>query len=146
MVRLYARQFATRTGLRVRFSAHRLKTKLPTRYESALYRVLQGALANVAAHADARNVKITLARRRDLVVMTVEDDGKGFNVGKKMKAPPRSYGLRAMRDRIELLGGAMHFVSSPARRGAAVAGLRSSFTCRCTRSKRREGQNHHSAV
>jgi signal transduction histidine kinase len=121
-VRLYAGQFAKRTGLRVRFSARRLTTKLPARYESALYKVLQGALANVAAHANARNVKINLARRPDLIVMTIEDDGKGFNVGKKLKATPKSYGLRAMCDRIELLGGTIHFTSKPARRGAAGAG------------------------
>jgi signal transduction histidine kinase len=121
-VRLYARQYARRTGLRVRFNAHRLNTELPARYETALYKVLQGALANVAAHADARHVKITLAHRRDLVVMTVEDDGKGFNVGKKLKAPPHSYGLRAMRDRIQLLGGAIHFTSGPVRRGMPRGG------------------------
>jgi signal transduction histidine kinase len=121
-VRLYTRQFATRTGLRVHFSAHRLRAKLPARYETALYKVLQGALANVAAHANARNVRITLARRRDLVVMTIEDDGKGFNVGKKLKTPPKSFGLRAMHDRIELLGGTIHFTSNPAQRGAAGSG------------------------
>jgi signal transduction histidine kinase len=121
-VRLYTRQFATRTGLKVHFSAHRLKTTLPARYETALYKVLQGALANVAAHANAGNVRITLGRRRDLAVMTIEDDGKGFNVGKKLKTPPKSFGLRAMHDRIELLGGTIHFTSSPARRGAAGRG------------------------
>jgi signal transduction histidine kinase len=121
-VRLYARQFATRTGLRVHFSAHRLKTKLPARYETALYKVLQGALANVAAHANAQSVRIILANRRDLVVMMIEDDGKGFNVGKKLKTPPKSYGLRAMHDRIELLGGTIHFTSNPARRGAVRSG------------------------
>lgn len=68
-VRLHARQFAARTGLKVRFSARRLKAKLPARYETALYKVLQGALANVAAHADARNLKITLASRRDSIVI-----------------------------------------------------------------------------
>ena len=121
-IRLYVRQYATRTGLRARFSAYRLKADLPARYETALYKVLQGALANVAAHADARSVKIILAHRRDQVVMRIEDDGKGFNVGKKLKAPPHSYGLRAMRDRIELLGGAIRFTSGPVRRGVARGG------------------------
>jgi signal transduction histidine kinase len=88
-----------------------LKTNLPARYETALYKALQGALSNVAAHAGARNVKITLSTRQNLAVMRVEDDGRGFNVGRKLGAPASSYGLRAMRDRIELLGGTIHFSS-----------------------------------
>src|SRR5579871_5140279 len=53
-VRLYSRQFSRRTGLRVRFDARRLKTNLPPRYETPLYKVIQGALSNAAAHSAAR--------------------------------------------------------------------------------------------
>ena len=124
-VRIYGRQFAARTGLYVRFNARGLKVQLPARYETALYKALQGALSNVAAHAEARKVKITLASRKDYVVMKVEDDGKGFNVERKLSVPRHSYGLRAMRDRIELLGGTIHFTSRPVRpaterRGTAI--------------------------
>jgi len=123
-VRLYARQFATRTGLRTHFSARRLRTKLPAHYESAMYKVLQGALANVAAHSGARSVNIVLASRRDVIVMKVEDDGKGFDVERMLGKPPRSYGLRTMRDRIELLGGTIEFISRSARRPAPRNGAR----------------------
>jgi signal transduction histidine kinase len=61
------------------------------------------------------------------VVMKVEDDGKGFNVGRKLSAAPRSYGLRAMRDRIELLGGTIKFDSSPARKGVRKSGTTIEF-------------------
>jgi signal transduction histidine kinase len=121
-VRLYTRQFANRTGLRTSFSARRLHAKLPAHYETTMYKVLQGALANVAAHAGARTVNIILTSRRDQVVLKIEDDGKGFNVGRTLKRPPRSYGLRAMRDRIELLGGTIEFISRPARRHVARGG------------------------
>ncbi len=114
-IRLYAQQFAARTGLKVSVRAARLKVDLPARYETALYKVLQGALSNVVAHADARRVGITFESRRDYVMMRVEDDGKGFNVQRMLSTPPKSYGLRAMRDRIVLLGGAIHFSSHPAR-------------------------------
>jgi signal transduction histidine kinase len=110
-VRLYTRQFASRTGLSVRFTSAGLKASLPARYETALYKALQGALSNVVAHSGARHVKISLATRQNLVVMRVEDDGRGFNVGHKLRAPVSSYGLRAMQDRIELLGGTIHFAS-----------------------------------
>jgi signal transduction histidine kinase len=114
-VRLYAKQFADRTGLKVGVRTAGLKEKLPAHYETTLYKVLQGALSNVAAHADARHAGITLEGRRQLVLMRVEDDGKGFNVGRKLRTPPKSYGLRAMRDRIEFLGGDIQFSSHPAR-------------------------------
>ena len=117
-VRLYARQFSRRTGLKVRLEARRLHLTMPPRCETALYKVLQGALSNVVAHAGARNVKITLSSERDTVTMRVEDDGKGFDVRSKLRAPPQSFGLRAMRERIELLGGAIRFVSRPTRRRA----------------------------
>lgn len=110
-VRLHTRQFAARTGLQVRLDTRRLRTDLPGRYESALYRVLQGALANVAAHAGARHVRVNLFTLRDSFVMEIEDDGKGFNLENRMRSVAKSYGLRAMRDRIELLGGKIDFTS-----------------------------------
>jgi signal transduction histidine kinase len=110
-VRTHVRQFGARTGLKVQFDARRLRTPLPARYESALYKVLQGALANIAAHASASRVKIKLAASRNCVVMKIEDEGKGFDVGFKTRPGARSYGLRAMRDRVELLGGKIQVIS-----------------------------------
>jgi len=110
-VRLYARQFANRTGIKVRLDAARMKAGLPRRCETALYKVLQGALSNVVAHANANTVRITLASVGGFATLRIEDDGKGFNVGRKMGVPRQSYGLRAMRERVELLGGVVHFTS-----------------------------------
>jgi len=121
-VRLYARQFAKRTGIKVRLDAMKMKAHLPARCETALYKVLQGALSNVVAHANAHSVKITLASVGGFATMKIEDDGRGFNVGRKMGVPRQSYGLRAMRERVELLGGAIHFTSHPARVHAETRG------------------------
>ena len=121
-VKLYVRQFAKRTGIKVRLDAVRLRVSLPTGYEAALYKVLQGALSNVVAHADAHSVRVTLTSGRGSVTMKVQDDGRGFNVGRKLDASPKSFGLRAMRERVELLGGAIHFESRPARLRAACRG------------------------
>jgi signal transduction histidine kinase len=126
-VRMHARQFSARTGLKVQFETRRLRVPLPARYESALYKVIQGALANIAAHAGACHVKISLAISRTCVVMKIEDDGKGFNVESRMRTVAQSYGLRAMRDRIELLGGKIQFTSRPAQPGVE----RSGTTIRC---------------
>jgi len=121
-VRTYARQFAARTGIDVRFEARRLRVLLPPSYQNTLYMVLQGALSNVAAHANARHVRILMASKPESVLMRVEDDGKGFDVESKMRRPPHSYGLRAMRDRIQILGGSIRFMSQAPRRGARRRG------------------------
>lgn len=126
-VRMHARQFGSRTGLKVHFETRRLRAPLPARYESALYKVIQGGLANVAAHADASHVKISLAISRTSVVMKIEDDGKGFNVESKLRSVAQSYGLRAMRDRVELLGGKIQITSQPAQPGVERRGT----TIRC---------------
>ena len=126
-IRLYVNQYSARTGLKVSVRAARLKVDLPARYETALYKVLQGALSNIAAHADAQRVVIALESRRDCVMMRVEDDGKGFNVEKKLSDQPNSFGLRAMKDRVQLLGGSIHFSSRTGRARTARRGTTIEF-------------------
>lgn len=121
-VRLYAQQFAERTGIRVRLDTAKMRVKLPAHYETALYRVLQGALSNVIAHANAQHVKIRLMSTPESVALKIEDDGRGFNVVRKMGLPRQSYGLRVMRERVELLGGVIQFRSQPSRPQAECPG------------------------
>ncbi len=104
-VRRYSRQFTARTGIKVKVESNRMPAALPSSYEVAFYRVFQGALSNVAAHAKARNVTVALGRRKDSLFMVIEDDGVGFDLDKKLREPGQAFGLMAMRQRIELLGG-----------------------------------------
>jgi len=120
----YARQFTARTGINVRVQTQRLPAKLPSSYEVAFYRVFQGALSNVAAHARARNVKVTLGTDRENVFLVVEDDGIGFDVARKLKEPEQAFGLMAMRQRIELLGGSIRAASRRSGAGAPRSGTR----------------------
>jgi signal transduction histidine kinase len=112
-VRIYARQYAARTGVEVKVHQARLPKKIPPTHETALYRVLQGALSNVAKHARATKVDITVGGVRDRVlVMVIEDDGVGFDP--VALRPERAFGLTAIRDRIGSLGGRSHIDSRPA--------------------------------
>ncbi len=68
----------------------------------ALQSVTRAALANVAKHANAKNVGIKLTGRPDTVTLEIEDDGSGFST----RTPtPGRFGLTGMKERVELLGG-----------------------------------------
>jgi signal transduction histidine kinase len=122
-IKQYARQFESRTGIAVTVHEANLPGALPPSYETTLYRVLQGALSNVVRHARARNVKISLGSERErVIVMVVEDDGVGFDVARKTAGP--AFGLTAMRERVESLGGRIELESRPARAGRVRSGTR----------------------
>jgi signal transduction histidine kinase len=122
-IKQYARQFQTRTGIAVTVQESNLPTSLPSSYETTLYRVLQGALSNVVRHARAKNIKITLSSiKESLIAMVIEDDGVGFDVVRKIAGP--AFGLTAMRERIESLGGRIQLESRPARSGSRRSGTR----------------------
>jgi two-component system, NarL family, sensor histidine kinase UhpB len=100
--------FARVSGLDVerRFSTE--LPKLAPETELAVYRVAQEGLTNVARHAQARRVTIGLERGNDSVVLWVADDGRGF-----AGAPREDGGLRSMRERALLVGGALAVREAP---------------------------------
>jgi signal transduction histidine kinase len=82
---------------------------LPTTTEVVLLRVAQEALANVRKHASARRVDIELSYTDDAVLLTVADDGRGFDAA----AVSGGYGLRGMRERVRQAGGTITVRTSP---------------------------------
>ena len=87
----------------------------------ALLRVVQSAAANIKLHASASTATITLGFLPDAVTLDIYDDGTGFDPA--AVAPPSDtggYGLRAMRQRVEQLGGAFSVESAPGE-GTVVA-------------------------
>jgi signal transduction histidine kinase len=77
--------------------------------EVALLRAAQESLTNVARHAEAARVGLTLSYLADLVTLDVRDDGTGFDPA----LPAVGYGLAAMRDRVDRLSGTMAVESEP---------------------------------
>ncbi|OEU98404.1 diguanylate cyclase [Streptomyces qinglanensis] len=92
---------------------------LPAAQEEALLRVAQEALHNALRHADAGRVRVSLARRGPSAVLTVTDDGKGFDPG-AVRSAGRHLGLVSMRDRASGVGGTLTVRSEPGK-GTAVA-------------------------
>jgi signal transduction histidine kinase len=83
---------------------------LPYEVKLAFYRVAQEAFSNVAKHARARRARADLLMEGTTVIMSVRDDGRGFDVG---QVAPACMGLRIMRERMEEVGAGLSLVSSP---------------------------------
>src|SRR5215203_1259758 len=83
--------------------------RLPPGTPEALFRIAQEALANVARHARARQVRVRLGLQGEAVVLEVVDDGQGFD---RETASP-GMGLRNLRERAESLGGKLELASEP---------------------------------
>ena len=73
-----------------------------------IYRIVQEQLNNIAKHADAKNVSISIQANQGIVTAIVEDDGKGFDVNKKRKG----IGISNMINRIESFNGEITIASS----------------------------------
>jgi signal transduction histidine kinase len=90
--------------------------RLPMAIETTLYRVAQEALTNVARHARATAVRLTIARQGRLVQCAVRDDGIGFDVDAiRSRRWHHGLGLMAIRERVESLGGTVQIESAPDR-------------------------------
>lgn len=82
-------------------------------YATATFRILQESLTNVARHAHASHVDVGVARQHDRVVLTVRDDGVGFDPARPRKSG--SFGLAGLRERAYLVDGELSIDSSPGR-------------------------------
>jgi signal transduction histidine kinase len=101
--------FANRTGVSVKLVCVKLTSRLPADTELALYRILQETLKNVEKHARARHVTVYLTKPGDIVQLTINDDGMGFDldhhpIRRKGKG---GFGLLGMRERATYVGGAL---------------------------------------
>lgn len=82
--------------------------------ESAVYRLVQEALTNVAKHAEAHTIRVGISESAGALQIEVQDDGKGFDP----EATSQGFGLQGMRERVSLAGGTLSI--SPTKRGTLV--------------------------
>ncbi|RKE37939.1 PAS domain S-box-containing protein [Paraburkholderia sp. BL23I1N1] len=78
---------------------------------TAIFRIVQEALTNVAKHAHANEVRIAISASTDTCTVRIEDDGRGAEIDGERK--PRSFGLLGMRERARQLGGFVLIDSAP---------------------------------
>jgi signal transduction histidine kinase len=118
-VRWYAERHLEPLGVAVRWEFSGLERRLQPEVETALFRVMQEAITNIAKYAHAETVLIQCMLKDDWIGFEIEDDGDGFDPA---SLPPpgsarRGLGLMGMRERVELLGGTIGIDAAP---GAGV--------------------------
>lgn len=109
----YIREFSHNNGIRVNFDVPRPFTPLSPVAELQLLRISQEALTNVRRHSHASEVEVTLETTGQSVVMSIRDNGHGFNLQDLEKVPPGYHGLNIIKERAEGLGGSLDIVTAP---------------------------------
>ena len=111
------KRFSARTGIEVRLRTEGEPNELPEVMQTAIYRVAQEALANVARHAGATVVEVDLESGDGQAELRVRDDGAGFDPGAIPRAgsegPGAGLGLGGMAERARLVGGELDVRSAP---------------------------------
>ena len=99
------KEFDKQTGIHTSFSANQRDIGLDNDQATALFRIAQEALTNIAKHAHASKVTVKLARLRHHVSLKIADNGRGIRQADRTKAD--SFGLRGMAERARALGGTL---------------------------------------
>jgi signal transduction histidine kinase len=104
-----AREFTRHTSIQVHLTADDSLDHLPESYRTCIYRVVQEALTNSARHSHATEVFLDIKRVDNILNMTIQDNGSGFDINKQVKG----IGLLGMKERVKELDGELDIVSSP---------------------------------
>jgi signal transduction histidine kinase len=105
-----AEEFEAHSGIRCQWKPKPATATLNRDQATALFRIFQEILTNVARHAQARSGKLKLVQNHGELILEVADDGKGFN--EKKLLPHKSLGLLGMRERAAFIGGRVEVIKS----------------------------------
>jgi signal transduction histidine kinase len=115
----HVERFTRQTGVQVRFQHSGLDRRFSPDVETAVYRIVQEALTNVARHAAVREATVRVWADQAAVHVQVEDRGRGFDV----RAAEHSVGITGMRERALLIGGSLDVESAPGRGTVVTADI-----------------------
>jgi signal transduction histidine kinase len=118
----FCRDFARLTQLSIEYEGMELPP-LPGTINISFYRFMQEALTNVAKHARASRICVMLQRDGNTLILSVEDDGLGFDAPNWQSTlqRPAGIGLLGLQERLELLGGHLEIASRPGQGTRLVA-------------------------
>ncbi len=110
----YGQQFAQRSGIEVEVTDCGVEMRCSPNVETALFRITQEALNNVAKHAMASKVEMSLRCEDGRVRLVIVDNGKGFNVGRiRQSSDEPHWGFLTMQERALGVGGTLTVTSQP---------------------------------
>jgi signal transduction histidine kinase len=112
------REVSRTSSLQVELAAPDVELALPEDHKTCIYRVVQETLRNVARHAAASRVKITIEQEKNLIRTTIKDDGRGFKPEME-----KGVGILGMEERVARLGGKLAIDSRPGRGTTVVCEL-----------------------
>jgi two-component system sensor histidine kinase DegS len=109
--------FTDNTGIEVQFLTFGEEIRGEYYLTSTIYQIVQEAFTNISKHTNARKVEVNLAFQQDLLMLTITDDGKGFDpailTDKERNGAIGGFGLEGMRERTGLIHGTMNIESKP---------------------------------
>lgn len=110
----FMKQFTARTGVHTHLTAFAGVEQLDTNRRTVLFRIAQESLTNVARHARASRVTVTIQKLQLFIRMEIKDNGKSFNTDRILHAKKtRRLGVLGMRERAEMVGGTFCVESAP---------------------------------
>jgi PAS domain S-box-containing protein len=107
----YLNDFKQRTGIDILFNLPSHELELPDSIITCLFRILQESLTNVARHADAKFVAVTLQNDAEAIKLIIKDNGKGYDVDKA--SAKRTLGIIGMKERAAMIGGKYTIYGKP---------------------------------
>jgi signal transduction histidine kinase len=108
----YLRAFGDSSDLHTELLCNRMEQRLDPETETAVYRIVQEALTNVVKHASAANCRVYLQRLPNTLLVTIDDDGKGFDSTSRAAGSRAGLGLIGIRERVEQLQGSLRLESN----------------------------------
>jgi signal transduction histidine kinase len=104
-------EFQKRSGIRCRFTSSLEEVALNAEETTVLFRILQETLTNVARHASATRVEVSLDKEQGYVCLRVQDNGRGITASEVNGS--KSFGLLGMRERVLLRSGDFDIQGTP---------------------------------
>lgn len=109
----YVRRFTRQYGIACELSLRREDFGLDEPLSTAVFRIVQESLTNIARHANASHAMVALEERDGRLLLTIADDGRGLPP--EAEEMPKSFGILGIRERVSLLRGTVSIDSSPGR-------------------------------
>ncbi|MBE7556886.1 MAG: GAF domain-containing sensor histidine kinase [Anaerolineales bacterium] len=112
-IRRYAEQFQHYSDIPCLVQVRGEPVRLSAQMEISIYRLMQEALQNISAHAQASQANISITFSPDSLCLSISDDGRGFDLAAARQNPQGSFGLLSMQERAESLGGKLSLWTEP---------------------------------